>query len=467
MSDQPDSVRHKALRINLDATTYGTFAEIGGGQEVAGWFFAVGGAAGTIAKSISAYDMAVSDAIYGPAPRYVSRERLTAMLNREFTDLRERLDATRGADKCFFVFADTAATKGHQQDLHGRAWLGIRFQTQPRREPSDIIIHAYLLDSTAARQRDVLGILGVNLVHAAFYNRENPQQLILSLMDGLSRDQIELDMIKLCGPAFPNVDDRLISLQLVEQNLTHATMFTAAGEIVQPSEVLYKKPILVERGSFRPVTNLTLDLLVRARERFCAKPSVKDQQPIVLAEMTLRSLVPGPEVGHADFLARAEILGALGFNVLISRFEPYYELADYLAAYTDRPIGIALGLPAIRQIINDKYYAGLAGGVLESIGRLFKRSVTLYVFPTRDAVTGKLQTLREDLVQPPWHYLRDLLLAMGNVEPIMPSDEAYLSIQTPDVLARIQRGDPTWKTMVPPVVADLIVSKKLFGADAK
>ena len=463
MDNAASSTRQKALALNLDATTYGTFAEIGGGQEVARWFFSVGGAAGTVAKTISAYDMAVSDALYGSTQRYVSRQRLEAMLEQEFVQLRDRLGPGRGDTKRFFAFADTVATHSFQKTGNGRGWLGLRFQTRPHEEPSQVIVHAHLLDSTAAREQEALGILGVNLIHGAFFRRDDPKASVASLIDELSRERVEIDMIKLSGPAFPNADNRLMSLQLVEQGLTDAAMFTADGEVVQPSEVLHKKPILVERGSFRPATKLTLDLLNRALEQFLQEPSVRGQQPVVLAEMTLRNLIPEPDVGHTDFLARADILRTLGFDVLISRFEPYYQLAEYLSGYTDGLIGIAVGLPTVRQVADEKYYTDLPGGVLESTGRLFKRSVKMYVYPTRDPVSGQIQSLGQTPAQPPWHHLRDLLLELGRIEPIRGYDESYLSIRTPDVLARIQRGDPSWEQMVPAAVAEIIKAKNLFG----
>lgn len=305
------------------------------------------------------------------------------------------LGPRRGDTKCFFAFADTVATRSYKTRGNGRGWLGVRFQSRPREQPSEVIVHAHLHDSTAARQQEALGVLGVNLISAAFLRRDAPAALIASLMDDLTRDQVELDMIKLSGPAFPGVDNRLMSLQLVEQGLTDAAMFTASGEVVQLSEVLYKKPILVERGSFRPATKLTLDLLNRALEQFEQEPSVRGQKPVVLAEMTLRTLVAAADIGHTDFLARADILRALGFDVLISRFEPYYELAEYLAGYTDGLIGLAVGLPTIRQVADEKYYTDLPGGVLESTGRLFKRSVKMYVYPTRDQATGQVRVLGE------------------------------------------------------------------------
>ena len=462
MSNSPTTTRDKALVINLDASTYGTFAEIGGGQEVARWFFAVGGAAGTVAKSISAYDMAVSDAIYGATKRYVSRQRLEAMLQQEFEALLHQLEGNRGDSKRFFAFANTVATRSYKSPGNGRGWMGIRFQAEPHQEPSEIILHAHLLDKTAARQQETLGILGVNLIHGAFLRAKCPE-LIPCLMDELSRDQVELDMIKVSGPAFAGIDNRLMSLQLVQHGFTDAAMFTADGEVVQPSEVLYKRPILVERGTFRPVTNLTSDLLRSARERFLAEPSVRGKQPVILAEMTLHSLIPEPAVAHEDFLARADILAALGFDVLISCFEPYYQLAEYLARYTDELIGLAVGLPAVRQVADEKYYTDLPGGVLESVGRLFKRFVKMYVYPTKDPGSGQIQTLLNVAIKPPWHHLNNLLREIGRVEALNDYNESYLSIHRENVVNQIQSGDASWEQMVPVVVAEIIKAKKLFG----
>jgi hypothetical protein len=457
------TTRQKALALNLDGRAYGTFAEIGGGQEVVGTFFAVGGAAGTVAKSISAYDMAVSDSLYGAAKRYVSRGRLEAMLELEFSLLVNQLGETRGDAKCFFAFANTVATRRFGSAEGGRGWLGVRFQARPREAASDVIIHAHLLDREVAHERDALGALGVNLIHGAFFLQGSTERLIASLFDDLSPERVEIDMVKFSGPAFAGVDNRLMSLQLVEQGFTEAAMFTAAGEVVQPSEVLYKQAILVERGSFRPATNLTLDLLQRAMERFSSDVAVRERgTPVVLAEMTLRSLTPGSEARHEDFLARADILRALGFDVLISRFQRYYEMAEYLAGYTDGPIGVAIGLPGVRLLVDEAFYQNLAGGLLESVGRMFKRSVKVYVYPTRDAATGRVETWDTLELPPPWQHLHRLLTDLGAIVPIRPSDESYLSIQTRDVLAMIESGDPTWERLVPPKVAEIIRADRLF-----
>lgn len=463
MDDVRPTTRQKALGVNLDPRSYGVIAEIGGGQEVARWFFHVGGAAATVAKTISAYDMAVSDALYGPSQRYVSRQRLESMLDHEYTEVVERLGAARGPRTAFFAFADTVATARHGRAEPGRGWLGIRFQAQPGAAPSEVLIHAALFDSTAALQQEALGVLGVNLIHGALLLHGAPAGLVGGLLDDLGRVRVEVDMIKLSGPAFAGVDNRLMSLQLVEQGLTDAAMFTAAGEVVQPAEVLHRRPILVTRGAFRPVTRRTLDLVERTRAQFRREPAVAGQDPLVLMEMTLRSLTSEAGVDHEDFLARAEILGGLGLDVLISRFAEYYRLAEYLVGYTSSMIGIAVEIQGLQEIADEQHWRELPGGIIESTGRLFKRSVKMYVYPARDPATGRVDTLDGAPVAAPWHYLRDLLVHLGQLEPVRDHDPDCLSIAGPDVLARIQRGDPSWAAMVPAPVAETIRARGLFG----
>jgi hypothetical protein len=463
-SDTGPRTHRKALELNQDPRTFGTFAEIGAGQEVARWFFQVGGASRTVAKSISAYDMAVSDSQYGPTRRYVSRQRLEAMLDREFEQLVQSLGPTRGEHTSFFAFADTVATRKRKGEEHGRGWVGLRFQAEPRQEPSTIILHVHLLDRELVQQQEALGILGVNLLHAAFFTRDDLPRALDSLLDDLSREQVEIDMLKVSGPAFAAVDNRIVSLQLVEHRLTDAAMFTADGEVVQPSEVLYKRPILVERGSFRPATRLTVDLLERAKERFSREPEVQGAEPVVLAEMTLNNLLQPEEglAGPQDFLARAEILHALGIDVLVSRFGPFYQLADYLSAYTEQLIGIALGVSTLNALFDEQFSQKLDGGALEAVGRLFKRSVKVYVYPNLEP-GGKISTLLDPAPSAPADHLRQLVLAFDHLRPLWPSDPALLTIHAPDVLARIRAADPAWIPLVPPSVAERIRVKHLFG----
>ncbi len=460
------TTQQKALAINLAAKWYGSFAEIGAGQEVGRWFFKVGGAAGSVAKTISAYDMAISDGVYGQSKRYVSRERLQAMLEHEFAQVSEQLHDKQGDKRCFFAFADTVATRRFHSADHGRGWIGIRFQTQPRAEPSQITLHAHLLDASADREQDALGVLGVNLIHGAFLLHERPLDLIATLMDDLSRDRVEIDMIKLSGPAFQGVDNRLMSLELVKQGYTDAAMFTAGGEVVQPSEVLYKKPILVERGHFRPITNLTHDILERSREAFLKEPGVEHQEPVIIAEMSLRNLIHTPELAQQDFLARADTLAALGFNVLVSRLEHDYETAEYLASYTDSPIGFAVGMPAVKLLVREQFYTHLAGGVLEAVGRLFKRSVKLYIYPARDPATGRIETMDDVALPEPWPHLHRLLRTLGRIELVRPANEAWLSIDQDYVRSLIEQGEESWRSLVPARVAQMITSRQLFRSEA-
>jgi hypothetical protein len=460
--DKLDTHR-KALQINLDAKKYGTFAEIGAGQEVARWFFHVGGAAGTVAKTISAYDMGVSDAIYGTSERYVSRKRLGSMLDYEFNLLLERLNATRG-DRCtFFAFADTVATHSFTRKESGHGWMGIRFQAVCHCEPSEIIIHVLMLDKDNVREQEALGIVGVNLIYGAFYNRDNPEVLITSLLDDLTRERIEVDMIRFSGPAFAGIDNRLMSLQLVQQGLTDAAMFTAEGEVVQPADLLYKKSVLVERGSFRPIINTTLDMLERAQEQFVQEPSMKGEEPLVLMEMTLRNLLSESGIDHKDFLARVDILSALGKTVLISNFGRYYRLVAYLARYTHKKTGIVLGVPSLKEIFDEKFYTDLDGGLLESLGRLFRTDVKLYVYPWKDPATGEVVTAENMQVAPHLKHLYAHLLENKCIESITKHNVEYLPIFSRDVLGKIQTGNATWETMVPPKIVEIIKRNKLFG----
>ncbi len=457
------STHDKAVHINLDATKYGAFAEIGAGQEVARWFFRVGGAAGTIAKTMSAYDMTVSDAIYGSSERYVSRQRLQTMLDHEYQLQHERLNHKRGATTRFFVFADTVATRSFLRHEEGHGWMGIRFQTQPQTSPSDIIIHVRMLDRENVQQQEAIGLMGVNLVYAALYLHSQPDTLVQALMDNLTPDRVEVDMIKFSGPGFENVDNRLMALQLVQQGLTNAAMFTADGEVVQAAEVLYKKPILVERGRFRPVTRATLDMLERARAEFVREPQVENEPIVVLMEMTLKNLAQGGVIDHKDFLDRVDILGSLGQNVLISNYGEFYRLAGYLFRCTKKMIGIVMGVPTLHEIFEEKYYADLEGGILESFGRLFKNELKLYVYPFRDPATGVVTTADTLQVASNLKHLYAYLMENHYIQGLRDIDERCLPIFSQDILARIKAGDPAWEGMVPDRVAQIIKERRLMG----
>ncbi len=453
----------KALKVNLDPTKYGTFAEIGAGQEVARWFFRVGGAAGTIAKSMSAYDMTISDAIYGRADRYVSRERLHMMLEHEYGLMLERLNAKRGNDTKFFVFADTVAAKSFKGtgDCHG--WMGIRFQHAPQAQPSEVIIHVRMLDRENLQQQEALGIIGVNLIYGAFYLHQDVNSFIGSLMDDLTRERVEVDMIKFSGPAFEKIDSRLMALQLVQQGLTSAAMFTANGEVVQAAEVLYKKAILVERGSFRPVTHVTIDMLNCAQAQFVQEPGVQGEEVVVLMEMTLKNLQDAGEINHQDFLDRVDILGTLGKTVLISNYLEFYKLAAYLHRYTKKMVGLAMGVPTLREIFDEKYYADLEGGILESFGRLFKNDLKLYAYPLKDAATGSIITAGNLRVAPHLRHLYAYLVENHLIQGMRDINEKYLDIFSRTALKQLKAGDPAWEAAVPPSVVKIIKERRLLG----
>ena len=452
----------KAFQINLDALKYGTFAEIGAGQEVARRFFQVGGASGTIAKTMSAYDMRFSDAIYGPSDRYVSRKRLQTMLDHEYSLLLERLSDKIGDERTFFVFADTVAARSFKEHNESHGWLGVRFQTHTHSEPSEIIIHVRMLDEENVEQQEALGVIGVNLLYAAFYYHQ-PEKVISSLHENLAPGRMEVDMIKFSGPAFEKVDNRLMSLQLVSQGLTNAVMFTADGETVQPAEVLHKKAILVERGSFRPVTYATNDMLDGARRKVLAESAASEEELVVLMEMTLENLLSEGQLNHADFLARVDILGALGRTVLISKFGEYYRLAGYLTRYKNKMIGLVMGVPSLMQIFDEKYYLNLEGGILEALGRMFKDNLKLFVYPMVDEKTGEMLTATNFQVAPNLQSLFRYLIENKFIVEITDFHPEYLRIYPPDALAKLQSGDRGWEQMVPPEVMRIIKEREFFG----
>jgi hypothetical protein len=472
----------KARRINLDAPIYGTFAEIGAGQEVAREFFHAGGASGTIAKSISAYDMVFSDAIYGKSPRYVSRERLALMLDHEYALLLERLSGIRGERTTFFVFADTVATGNRRSSNDAHGWLGIRFQAAPRGEPSEILLHVRMWDNDSVLQQQALGIVGVNLIYGALYLRSNPKQLIESLQDNLGTDRIEVDMLRFMGHCFEAVDNRLMSLHLVECRLTNAVMFGPQGEVLQPSEILHKKAVLVERGSFRPVTHVNVDMIACATAQFVQEAAVKGKEVMVLMEITMNNLLSEGALDANDFLSRVDLLADIGFTVLISNHSEYYRLTSYFRRYTKEMIGVAMGINNLLEIFNEKYYDNLEGGILESFGRLFRNAVKLYVYPmsgaaydrytaesrnsgttAQSAAPNVLITAKSVKVGDHLASLYAHLFENRFIDGIVGFDANILGIFSRDALKRIRDHDRLWESMVPAPIAVAIKRRGLFG----
>jgi hypothetical protein len=455
----------KALKINLDPRWYGTIAEIGAGQEVARWFFRAGGAAGTVAKTISAYDMAVSDAVYGRSGRYVSSQRLQAMLDHEFQLNMERLDDSRGDNNAFFAFADTVVARSYQGNNECHGWIGVKFQSHVRDEPSQVVLHVRMLDAEASLQQEALGVIGVNLLYGAFFHHHEPEVMIESLLDRLTTGRIEIDMIQFRGIEFRSVDNRLMALKLVQLGLSGVAMFGPDGDVLQPSEVLRKRHVLVERGSFRPPTLVNIDMLESALEKFGRDPVVADSptEPLLLTELTMANLMQasaGGAVNRRDFLARADLLAACGMTTLISDYVEYHRLAQYLFDRTTGRIGMVMGVPSLIDVFHEDNYTHLAGGILESFGRMFKNHLKLFVYPMlRD---GEVVTVDSVRVEPELQSLYDYLNDRGSFVGLDNYKPDYLPILSRDVLQRIAAGDEVWETQVPVEVAEVIKKRNFF-----
>jgi len=460
--------KQKALSINLTPEIYGSFAEIGAGQDVAANFFKAGAAAGTIAKTMSAYDMAFSDAIYGSQQikRYVSEQRLMSMLGHEYDLLIERLAQKRGDNSTFFAFADTFSSLNYHKTNEGHGWMGVRYQQEPNGPFHDVVLHVKLLDNDHGLQHSAVGTLGVNLVYACFNYHKSPSVFILSLLDDLSRDRIQIDMIRFEGPGFNCVDNRLMSLHLVKYGLSDAAVFGPDGKNLQPSEVLYKKHIMIVRGRFRPLINVHMDMINTGVERFMQEPDVDNTKVIVVTELTLQSLkergaTDSAEINEKDFLDRVDILCSMGQTVLISNFHEYYKLVAYLSKITNLKMGVVLGYPNLEFIFNEEHYKYLQGGILEAFATLFSRKVKLFIYPT----LGDGVVYNSKRFSPPPHLidLFEYLIANDKIEDITNYNVNNLHVQTDNVLELVKRNEQGWEEYVPEKVAELIKERSLFG----
>ncbi len=460
--------KQKALAINLDPQIYGSFAEIGAGQDVAANFFKAGASSGTIAKTMSAYDMVFSDAIYGAEPgrRYVSESRLISMIDREYGLLIERLAKQRGDNTTFFAFSDTVSALNYHKTNDGHGWMGVRFQLEPNGAFNDVVLHVKLLDNDNNLQQQAAGILGVNLIYACFYYYEAPPIFLLSLMDDLSKDRIQIDMIRFEGPNFSKVDNRLMSMHLVKYGFSDAAVFGPDGKNLQPSEVLYKKHIVVIRGRFRPIINVHLDMLNTGVKQFMQEPDVDKNNVMVITELTLQSLKERnadetAEIDEKDFLDRVDILCSLGQTVLISNFHEYYKLVAYLSKITKLKLGVVLGYPNLEYIFSEEHYKDLPGGILESFATLFSRKVKLFIYPT--LLDGVIWNCLRFYPPPHLIDLYRYLIANNKIEDIRNYNENNLHVQTDIVLQLIKQGVEGWETYVPAEVATMIKDRCLFG----
>ncbi|GEQ86487.1 hypothetical protein ULMS_19950 [Patiriisocius marinistellae] len=461
------SIRNKALRINLNENIYGTFAEIGAGQETVRNFFRAGGASGTIAKTMSAYDKDFSDAIYGIEEdgRYVTEARLKKMLHHEMGLLEDRISREKHPNKLYFSYANTVATIDFAKKYKGHGWVGIRYQTDPDEDYSEIILHVRFHENEALLQQHTLGTLGVNLIYGAFYKHDTPKKLLRYLYDHIDKDKIEIDTINFSGPLFKEVDNRLMSLQLIKNGMTEAVMFGPDGNNILPARILYKKNVLALRGSFRPVTKVNIDMYEKSHKMFVAESKVDPERTETIFEITLSNLRAEGEIDEEDFMDRAKLLCSLGHTVMISNFQEYYKLVEYFSRYTKMRLGLAMGVNNLVDIFDEKYYRHLSGGILEAFGKLFFKDLKVYLYPMKDEETGQFTTSENLKVHPRMKELYKFFKYNGKVIDIEDFNPDIMNIFSREVLQKIETNEDGWEEMLPKGVSDLIKEKHLFSCE--
>lgn len=458
------SVQNKAMRLNLNENIYGTFAEIGAGQETVRHFFRAGSASGTVAKTLSAYDKDFSDAIYGIEDdgRYVTEQRLTSMMRYETGLIEERISRLKHPNKLFFSYANTVATIDWAKKYKGHGWLGIRFQTTPGEDYSEIVLHVQFHENNAVHQQISLGIMGVNLIYGAFYHHDDPKNLLKHLFDHLTTDKIEIDAINFTGPVFKNVDNRLMSLELVKNGITEAIMFAPNGNNVLPASILYKRNILTLRGSFRPVTKVNMAMYEKSLKLFLDERKVDKDKTVVIFEITLSNLKGEGEIDERDFLDRADLLGSLGQTVMISNFQEYYKVVEYFGQHTKERMGLTMGVSTLKDIFDQRYYRHLSGGILEAFGKLFFKSLKIYLYPLKDEETGEIITSENLKVHPRMQELYQYFKDNGRVVDIKDYDPETLDIHSRQVHEMIIEGKTGWEAMLPESTTKMIKEKSLF-----
>jgi hypothetical protein len=468
------STNRKALQINLTESIYGTIAEIGGGQEVARNFFLAGGASGTVAKTISAYDKLFSDRIYneGKSGRYVSEERLLKMLDTEYNDLINILAEKRSRQTCFFSFADTVVTLNYKKDNHCHGWLGVRFQLNPGTPANEVIIHVRLLEQDTIMQQSTLGILGINLIYACYFFHQFPNTFLQSLLDNLSSDRVDLTMIRMEGKDLDYVDNRLLAVQLVRNGMTSAIMFDRYGNVKEPADMLYNKNVLAFRGSFRPITYVSFDMLKSSYALFKRDEDYERDNTLALCEMTINNLMEEGELDERDFLARVDILNGMGQNVMVSAYREYYKLVSYFSTFKLKKLRIVIGIPTLLNVLDKKYYNELKGGILEALGKMFPENMKLYVYPTVSYVSIDDPTRAEQLltfenlaVPAEIEFLYEHLKRTRKILGLQNVKKKWLYINSARVLKMIQKGEQGWEDMVPKYILHQIKTRKLYGYD--
>ena len=459
----------KALFINLDESIYGSFAEIGGGQEVARNFFYSGGASGTVAKTISAYDMVFSDTLYGKRidSRYVSESRLMQIMDFEYNDLLNVLSDSRDKNTRFFSFCNTVSILNYRKDNEAHGWLGVRFQINQGSKPNDVVLHVRLLENDSHLQQQTLGVLGVNLIYACYHSYNTPNSFLKSLIENISEGRIEIDMIRMRGPELDYVDNRLLALQLVKNKMTNVSMFNRHGEVMQPNDLLHKKNIMLLRGSFRPITYVGFDMLKTGAALFKKDVGFIKAKTVVLCEMTLNNLMSNGNFDERDFLDRVDILCGMGQNVMVSNFREFYKLALWLRRFKIENIRMIIGALTFKNVIDEKYYSHLRGGIMEALGKMFIDNLKVYIYPGREKKKEEIINAFNMPVDDNIKHLYDYLVDNGYILNINNYREDVLPYFSHIVLKKIKENDPQWEEMVPKYVSTFIKNKNLFGYNQK
>jgi len=470
MSISKITTANKALSINLDNSIIGSFAEIGGGQEVSGEFFRAGGSSGTVAKTISAYNKVFSDANYNnnKVGRYVSENRLIKMLDKEYDELVTVLKDKTESYTRFFTFASTVETINYNKTNQGHGWLGIRFQLSPNSKPNDVIIHVILHENDSILQQNTLGILGVNLIWACYFYSDRPNLFLKSLMDNLSSNRIEINMARMQGNDLNYVDNRLLALQLVKNGMTSLTIFDRYRQVQQPSDLLYKKNVIILRGSFRPITYTGFDMLKTSYSLMKKELNTTNKhENVVLCEITLNNLLSNKDFDEQDFLDRVDLLNGMGQYVMISNFKEFYRLVSYMNNIKINNLRLVMGAKILEKILEPNYYSHLKGGVLEAFGRLFPDFVKMYIYPncnnTNDTIFNSSNINIPESIKSLYDYLKQ----NNKIFDILDYKKDYLPYYSHIVLEDIKSGNNNWCKMVPIYISEQIKTKKLFGYNEK
>jgi hypothetical protein len=435
----PDKIdaHQKALSLNLDASAFGTFAEIGAGQEVARWFLRVGGASGTVAKTISAYDKEVSDDLYGSGTRYVSQSRLLAMLDKEWALLLSQLDASRGATTRFFSFVDTVSARNFAGTNECHGWLGVRFQLHPRGEPSDVVLHVNLQDQSNLQQQQAIGVLGVNLIYAVFHHLGATEEFLKSVAEDLPLSRIEIDCVELSGPAFQSWDRAILHASLITLGLAEAIVFPADGNILPPNEVLYKKAVVLAPGAFDIVERFHRELIQTTMAQISQEEIEQSKGALGLFCLSAEGNPMSPStLSASEIIEHVVPLQKLGNGVLVFRERELYKMCAFVNRFTKARIHFAVGLSIVVWALQDRY-TDLGGSLLEGLARLFRENVRLGVFPipqenlqqweASGKMTGWNWTVTDGLVHAdelhpakPLYHLYQYLLGCQFIVPMRP-----------------------------------------------